>query len=357
MDPHSSSLIAAERAKCAMTMMTPLPLASERLPGIGGRIKKTPAHFVVEEMLPYAACGQGEHVYITFRRAGWNTADAARSIQKRLGLKRSEVGWGGRKDKAAVVIQTFSLRWGAQRALDSIKHALADLPFELLAIERHRNKIKTGHVAANRFTVVVNRPNAHALTQALAIADHLKQTGVPNFYGPQRFGRGMQNVERGFALFSAEKKARKQPFMVSVVQSVLFNIWLKQRMENGTFQQLVAGDIAKKTDTGGMFTVDDPDAESRRFTAGEIVYTGPIYGYKMKAAADAAGQIESALLDRFGITAQDFRPLRAAGSRRQAILNLLDLSIAEVDEGIRFRFTLPAGAYATTVLREFTKSF
>ncbi len=68
--------------------------------------------------------------------------------------------------------------------------------------------------------------------------------------------------------------------MVSVVQSALFNIWLKQRMQAGDYRRPLSGDIVKKTDTGGMFTVDDTAIEEPRFTAGEIVYTGPIYGFK-----------------------------------------------------------------------------
>ncbi len=352
----ASPIEPANRAETAIAMMTPLPFAAEPLPGIGGTIKAQPEHFMVEEILPYAACGQGEHVYLTFRRSGWNTADAARSIQKCLGLNRSDVGWGGRKDKTAVVVQTLSLRCGVHRALSEIRNALSDLPFELLAIDRHRNKIKTGHVAANRFTVVVSQPEPAALPRALSIADRLKQTGVPNFYGPQRFGHGLQNVNRGFALFSAGKKGRKDPFMVSVVQSALFNIWLKQRMQAGRFQKILAGDIAKKSDTGGMFMVDDPDEAARRFSAGEIIYTGPIYGFKMKPAADTAGEQEAALLDRFNLTAEDFRHMRAPGTRRQAILDLRNLEIDTVEPGIRFSFTLPSGAYATTVLREFTQT-
>ena len=345
----------ADRAGATIAMLSPLPFAATPLPGIGGTIKATPEHFVVEEILPYAACGEGEHVYVTFRRTGWNTADAARIMQKRLSLAPSDVGWGGRKDKTAVVVQTMSFRCGVNHPLADIENALADLPFEILAIDRHRNKIKTGHVAANRFTVVVSDPVPDALPRALAIADRLKQTGVPNFYGPQRFGHGLQNIHRGFALFSAGKKGRKDPFMVSVVQSALFNIWLKQRMEAGDYRSLLAGDIVKKTDTGGMFTVEDLEIESQRFAAGEIFYTGPIYGFKMKPAMDAAGEREAALLVQFSLTPEDFRRFRSPGSRREAILNPMDLEVSEVDDGLRFTFTLPSGAYATTVLREFTK--
>jgi len=344
------------RAEAVIEQLTALPFVSEPLPGIGGTIKAVPEHFVVEEMLPYAACGEGEHIYVTFRRAGWNTQDAAGAIQKRLGLAPSDVGWGGRKDKTAVVVQTISLRCGVGRSRGDIETALADLPFDLLAVDRHRNKIKTGHVAANRFTVVVSQTGPDALPRALAIAERLKQTGVPNFYGPQRFGHGLHNVHRGFALLSTGQKPRKDPFMVSVAQSALFNIWLKERMQEGVYRRLLKGDVVKKIDTGGMFTVADLAAETPRFEAGEIVYTGPIYGFKMRSGEDEAGQREAALLDRFDLCAEDFRPLRAPGSRRPAILNPSDLTVAEVAEGIGFTFTLPAGAYATTVLREFTKA-
>ncbi len=355
MTPDSNHVSATHRAEAAIAMLSPLPYATDPLPGIGGTIKAAPDHFVVEEILPYAAGGEGEHVYVTFRRAGWNTADAARIMQKRLGLARSDVGWGGRKDKTAVVVQTLSFRCGVKHPLTRVENALADLPFEILAIDRHRNKIKTGHVAANRFTVVVSRPEADALPRAMAITDRLKQTGVPNFYGPQRFGHGMQNIHRGFALFSPTKKGRKDRFMASVVQSALFNIWLKQRMAAGNYQRLLAGDIVKKTDTGGMFTVEELTIEEQRFAAGEIVTTGPIYGFKMKPAMDAAGEREAALLEQFSLTLEDFRRLRSPGSRREAILILMDLEVSEVDDGLCFSFTLPSGAYATTVLREFTK--
>ncbi len=350
-----SPAAAVDRADDAIALLSPLPVAADPLPGIGGTIKAAPEDFVVEEILPYAACGEGEHAYVTFRRTGWNTADAARIMQKQLGLAPSDVGWGGRKDKTAVVVQTLSFRWGVNRPLADIEKALANLPFEILAIERHRNKIKTGHVKANRFIVLVSQPQPNALTRALAVADRLKQTGVPNFYGPQRFGHGMQNIRRGFALFSAKQKGPKETFMVSVVQSALFNLWLKQRMAAGDFRRLLAGDIVKKTDTGGMFIVEDLAIESQRFAAGEIVTTGPIYGFKMKPAMDAASEREANLLERFGLTLEDFRPFRSPGSRREAILLLTDLEITEAEGGLRFTFTLPAGAYATTVLREFTR--
>jgi tRNA pseudouridine13 synthase len=347
---------AVDRADAAVCMLAALPFVSDPLPGIGGTIKAAPEHFVVEEVLPYAAGGAGEHVYVTFRRTGTNTVDAARILQHRLGLAASDVGWGGRKDKTAVVVQTISLRCALDRPLAEIKSELDQLPFEILEIKRHGNKIKTGHVAANRFDIIVSGIDAEALPRALAIAERLQQTGIPNFYGPQRFGVAMRNVQRGFDLFRKKGPLRKDAFMVSVVQAALFNIWLDRRIQDGNFGRLLTGDIVKKTDTGGMFSVDDVATESARFAAGQIIYTGPMYGYKMKAAQDTAGQQEAALLDQFGLTAEDFRRLRSPGARREALLRPTDLDISAVDDGLRFTFTLPSGAYATTLLREFIKS-
>ena len=355
MATESNPIKAVDRAGAAVSILAALPLISDPLPGIGGIIKAMPEHFVVEEVLPYTACGQGEHVYVTFRRTGTNTADAARILQERLNLAASDVGWGGRKDKTAVVVQTISLRCGLSRPLVEIEKALDGLAFEILAINRHGNKIKTGHVAANRFDIIVSGIQPEALPRALAIADRLRQTGIPNFYGPQRFGVAMRNVQRGFDLFRKRGRVRKDLFMASVVQSALFNIWLDRRIREGNFGRLLTGDIAKKTDTGGMFRVDDDATESARFKAGQIVYTGPMYGYKMKAAESVAGQHEAALLDQFGLSAEDFRRLRCPGARREAILKPTDLDIAAVNDGLRFTFTLPSGAYATTVLREFIK--
>ena len=355
MTTDSNPIEAAERADAAVSMLAALPRVSDPLPGIDGTIKAAPEHFVVEEVLPYTACGSGEHVYVTFRRTGTNTADAARLLQARLGLSASDVGWGGRKDKTAVVVQTLSLRCGLDRPLAEIKRELDPLPFEILDIRRHGNKIKAGHVAANRFDIIVSGTGAEALPRARAISDRLRQTGIPNFYGLQRFGIGMRNIQRGFDLFRKKGRLRKDAFMVSVVQSALFNIWLDRRIRDGNFGRLLTGDIVKKTDTGGMFSVDDVATESARFDAGRIVYTGPMYGYKMKAAKAAAGRQEAALLDQFGLSAEDFRRLRSPGARREAILRPTDLDISAVDLGLRFTFTLPAGAYATTLLREFVK--
>ncbi len=333
------------------------PFITERLPGIGGVLKAIPEHFQVEEELPYAPCGEGEHVFVKLRRAGWNTADMATALGRVFGLKGADIGWGGRKDKNAVTTQTISLRLPLELPLAQIEDRIKPLPFEIIAIQRHRNKLKTGHVAANRFRIVLSGVETSVFEQAEAIAAALKDTGVPNYYGGQRFGNNYLNLDRAVALMKRGKAhGKKDTFMVSVLQSALYNCWLVERIRRGEFNKLLEGDVVRKTDTGGLFIVDDLEEAARRFAANQITYTGPIFGHKMMAAVGPAGDCENHLLQRFGLELGVFKPLRAPGSRRPAILYLHDLSVKPVAEGLEFTFTLPSGAYATTVLREFSRS-
>jgi tRNA pseudouridine13 synthase len=294
---------------------------------------------------------------VTLRRKLWNTADVAAELARCLGLKSMDVGWGGRKDKQAVTTQTFSLRLPVTMPLQAAASHLSALPFEILDLARHRNKIKTGHVAANRFRIVLSEVTEAALSPARAIAEALRQRGVPNFYGEQRFGFGMANIDRAFHLLQRRRPVRgkQDELLVSALQSGLFNQWLAERMTRGDYRALLSGEVAQKCDTGGLFVVQDLAEAAARFAQGAITYTGPMFGSKMMAAADAAGEYESALLSAYALTADDFRQLKAPGSRRRAILDVGDLSVQPDQQGLLFSFSLPPGAYATVVLREFMR--
>ena len=337
--------------------LSQLPYMTAHLPGIGGLIKAEPAHFQVQEILPYAPCGEGEHVYVTLKRQGWNTADVARALRAEFALKATDIGWGGRKDKNAVTTQTFSLQLPIRMDISEVQRKLDPLPFDPLDIRRHRNKIKTGHVAANCFQIVVSQVGPEALQKAQSIADALSCCGIANYFGEQRFGWQMRNLDHAEKLVRKGRAGRgkKDRFMVSVLQSALFNLWLKQRIESGRFDAIVRGDVVRKTDTGGMFIVEDVTEALQRLADRRIITTGPIYGYKMMAAIEKAGEKEKQILAAFDLGVQQFKLLKAPGSRRPAQLFLKDLKITPAPEGLLFCFTLPSGAYATTVLREFMR--
>jgi tRNA pseudouridine13 synthase len=233
-----------------------------------------------------------------------------------------------------------------------------NLPVEVEWARRHRNKIKAGHLLGNRFRIVVLGLEPDALPRAEAIVQALRERGMPNFYGPQRFGREGDNAARGREILVMGRGPRERwlrRLLLRAYQSALFNTWLVQRIERGWFERLLEGDVAKKRDTGGLFEVEDATLEQPRFERDEITYTGPIYGSHMWWAAGEPGEMERALLEQAEVTVEMLDRAHLNGSRRRARLLLDDLEVELHPDGLLFTFSLPKGCYATTVLREVMK--
>jgi tRNA pseudouridine13 synthase len=257
----------------------------------------------------------------------------------------------------ARVTQTFSLWLPHEDEATVAERIQEGLPVEIHWAKRHRNKIKTGHLIGNAFRILVVQTDQEAAERAGVIEEALLERGVPNFYGAQRFGIGGDNAAQGRAILVRRKRARDWTgrFLLSAFLSSLFNDWLAERMRLGWFERLLSGDIAKKTDTGGLFEVEDALVEEPRFRRGEITYTGPIYGYKMRWATGEPGALEREVLEDSGVTEEMLHRAGLRGSRRRARLLTEDLAVEPDPQGLRFAFTLPKGAYATIVLREFMK--
>lgn len=335
-----------------------LPFISSDCSGIGGCIKQEPSYFVVTEIPLYEASGEGEHIYVTIRRTGMTTQALRKELARLFKLHESAVGFAGLKDKHAAVTQTFSLHLHHLDVSDVTKRIEDALPVVVTAAQRHNNKLRRGHLRGNHFDIVITNTAVDAQQSATQICTVLVQRGVPNFYGIQRFGIHGDNAARGkdILLGAREPKRWLRELLVSAYTSKLFNKWLAQRMMRGDYNTILVGDVAKKTDTGGLFIVDDRAAELPRFINREITYTGPIFGSKMKQPAGTLAQIEEELICSEGITHDMFRALRAEGSRRAAQIFPENIAISPHPEGLRLSFFLPKGSYATTVLREFMKT-
>ena len=338
--------------------MEPLPYITPGEPGIGGLLKAEADCFVVEEIPLYEPEGEGEHIYLRLAREGWNTRDIQKALAKLFGLKAVDVGYAGLKDKQARVTQTFSLALRNTDEETMAGRVREALPFEVLGAGRHKNKLKSGHLLGNRFRILVLDPHEDTLSRAEAIRRTLEERGLPNFYGEQRFGARGQNVEKGREALMGKGPREKwlRKLLLSAYQSALFNAWLVERIRNGWFETLLQGDLAKKTDTGGLFEVEDAAVESERFRERKITYTGPIYGAKMRWATGKPGDLEQEVLASRGVSVETLNRARLNGSRRTARLFVGDLEIEEHPRGVCFTFSLPKGAYATTLMREFMKS-
>ena len=279
-------------------------------------------------------------------------------LAEALGLREEDIGYAGLKDKAAVAVQTFSLYLPHGSADEAARTAAERLPVEVSGVSRHTNKLKPGHLLGNSFQVIAVGTGEEGLERARAVAEALAQRGLPNYYGFQRFGQKGDNAQRGREVLAGGggRKGWLHRFLISAFQAELFNQYLAERIGLGWWDRLLAGDVAKKTDTGGLFDVEDEAVEADRYRSGAITFTGPIYGAKMRPAGGEPGALEKSLLEREGVTEAMFKKARASGSRRAGRLNVNRIEVASHPLGLVFNFALPKGSYATTLLREFIKS-
>jgi tRNA pseudouridine13 synthase len=326
------------------------------MPGSGGRFRAAPEDFEVEELPAYLPSGQGEHLFLWIEKVGLDTPEAARRLASALGLRPDEISWAGLKDRVAVTRQWLSVPARAEASLP----ALAPGPeLRVLAHARHGNKLRVGHLRGNRFRIRIRdaeRPEA-----AGPVMDRLVAEGLPNAFGEQRFGRGDTGL-RGRALVLGERLPNRpstfeRKLYVSAYQSLLFNRMLEARLGAGTLRSALAGDLMRKTDSGGLFVCREPQVDQTRLERGEIAPTGPMFGWKMPRAEGEVDAAEQAVLSAEGLTLESFRRLGsiAEGTRRPLSVPVSEATWSVEGSTVDLAFTLPSGSYATVLLDEVMK--
>lgn len=384
--------------------------------------------FRVDEVPAYEPSGDGDHIFFRIEKSGLSTFQAVRDIARHLGVDARAIGSAGLKDARAVTTQTLSVEH-----VDPERILALEIPrIRVLEATRSRRKLRTGHLAGNRFRIVLRPPPGDAeggaarLERTRTVLDVLTRRGVPNYFGPQRFGiRGdtgeigravleerwhdaaaliagrpdpadPEDLLRARTLFEegrfAEAAAawprafseasrvcremertgrdarravlsvgrRMVGFYVSAWQSWLFNKVLAARVD--ALDRLLPGDLAMKHEGGGVFLVEDAAAEQPRADAFEISPTGPLFGSRMGEPQGEPRALEERVLADSGMDPERLRGRgrSAPSGSRRALRIPLGGAEAEVDkdelgEHLVLRFTLPAGAYATSVLEELSK--
>ena len=331
-----------------------LPAITEGLSGTGGLVFAGLDDFVVSEVPRDLPSGEGEYAYAYVEKRGLNTHDLIAALRQ-MGLPYNEVGVAGLKDRKAVTRQWLSVpvRFSGQlEALDELDGV------RVLETSRHGDPLRRGHLRGNRFEARVRGPEPGWQDLAEPIIQRLAKTGLPNYFGPQRFGRYNSNAIDAVRMLRGERVPggkRLGEFFISALQAHLFNWNLKGRIESGMYDRVLTGDRARRHDTGGMFLVGDESTESERAQRLEISAVLPLYGRKVSGGLEAAAKREDAVLSRFGLRRSDFRQ-HTRGAWRISRVCPEDIALRPCSDGYVAEFTLPSGSYATTLLRELTKS-
>ena len=315
--------------------------------------KASPEDFLVDEIALYPAIGSGPHTFVRIEKRLRTTEEVAEDLAQAFGLKRRDIGYAGRKDRVGVTRQWFSLP-----DIDPERVTTAVLPdAQVLEAVRHQNKLRTGHLRGNKFEMWVRGLTEAETEAAVARLETVKQLGFANRYGAQRFGRDGDNARRALVILhrgAAPKDRRRARFLLSALQAEVFNRVLDERpLEIG---QLEVGDLAVKHESGGVFCVEDVEADNARARIFEISPTGPMFGTKVAQPLGAPAQREAKILTEYGVpNQQDLKAPRGVslkGARRS--LRVLPTEFAhQIDaDAMKISVTLPSGSYATVLLEE-----
>jgi tRNA pseudouridine13 synthase len=321
-----------------------------------GRLRVEPEDFVVDEDLGFEPSGDGAHVLLKVRKRNANTEWVARELARASGCRPGDVGFAGLKDRRAVAVQWFSVP-KPRASTGRPAPALADLAavrgegFEVLEAHAHAKKLPRGALAGNRFTLRVREAQVDDANLAARI-DAIRREGLPNYFGPQRFGRDGANLSKVVSDPNAIHP-RERTYVLSAARSLVFNAVLAARVSEGSWCRLEPGDVANLDSRGSVFAVDalDESLEARAAHL-DLHPTGPLWGRGDLASRGRIQALEQRVAEAF---AEPCGLVIAAGMRQER--RSLRLAVRELEwqrEGadVVLRFWLTKGSFATTVLRE-----
>jgi len=333
-----------------------LPTAFGEAPA-SGRLRVTPEDFRVEEILGFEPDGTGAHAMLFVEKRGANTGWVASQLARALRVAVRDVGWSGQKDRNAVTRQAFTLPWPANVPLDACLGHVGE-GYRVLGASRHGRKLRPGSHRANRFEIRL-RDLACDGTGLASRLQQIVEQGVPDYFGPQRFGRAGSNLVRArewAAGASAPRDRGQRGFALSAARSAVFNAVLAARVEQGSWNRLLPGEAVMLDGKRSFFRSDGIDAElSARCAAMDVHPSGPVWGRGDSPATGEALEVEA------GIVASEpalCGLLEAQGlehERHSLRLPVRSLAWSIDGDVLTLSFELPRGAFATAVLHEIVR--
>jgi tRNA pseudouridine13 synthase len=321
--------------------------------GPAGRaqLRATPEDFLVQEWLGWEADGAGDHLLLKVRKRGANTLWVAKQLARLGKIDARDVGFAGLKDRDAVAEQSFTLP--ARSAIGESWVGVAGEGFEVVGSAHHRRKLKRGALKGNDFTITLRAfgGDPQVLEQRL---QSIAVAGVPNYFGPQRFGRDANNLRAALAWFSdgvAPTDRWQRSFVLSAARAAIFNAVVAQRVSDGTWNRLLAGEVVNLDGSGSVFAAAVIDAAlDERCARLDVHPTGPMWGGREPAAAIAP--LEAEVGARHEVLARGLSNAGMEAERRALRIRVDRLEWTIAGDVVQLRFRLFRGAFATAVLHE-----
>jgi tRNA pseudouridine13 synthase len=339
-------------------------------PDISARSRSCPEDFKVDEELGFSPDGDGEHSLLKIQKRNRNTDQIARLLARFAGVPARDVSYCGLKDRVGITTQWFSV-WLPGKP-DPDWSSIEDEGLKILEQSRHRRKLQRGTLQGNRFEIVLrdifydDKGEQSSIDKRL---DLVKQQGVPNYFGEQRFGRDGGNISAAQTMFEGKrvKDRHVRGLYLSSARSFLFNEVLAERVRKNNWNTILPGETIMLAGSRSFFVCDDVDEKiKQRLEENDIHPSGPLWGRGELSAQGEAAELEKSILSPHSLFCEGLEKAGLKQERRALRLSVndlqwswLDLSQQEVDQqsnqhiaNLQLNFSLPSGTYATTVLRE-----
>jgi tRNA pseudouridine13 synthase len=335
---------------------------------ISAKIKSQADDFIVEENMDIEFSGEGEHCWIYIKKRECNTDWVAQQLAKYCGVKKLAVAYAGLKDRHALTSQWFSVQLPGKPTPDwaefesSFSTPESDESVRVLQCFRHNRKLQRGALKSNTFKITLRELSDTSekcfdlLTQR---CDEIAENGVPNYFGPQRFGRAYNNLEQATKLFSNPRyklAKHKRSLYLSAARSWLFNSILSERISNKVWNSRLPGDVYMLDGKSACFkdelNGDAVDELNQRLERNEIHPTAILWGEGDAMVALQAAEMEAEIIDQFPVYRDGLIAARLKSQRRACRVIPRQLECSRLEHDFEVSFTLPAGSYATMVLAE-----
>ena len=313
-------------------------------------LKAECADFVVKEQLGYDMSGDGEFVAVKVRKTDCNTLFVGEQLAKFAGISARNMSYAGLKDRKAVTEQWFSLQMPGKPTPDFSQFSLEGV--EILDVTRHQRKIRIGSLQGNHFEILLR--NAEETDELKVRLDFLAKNGFPNYFTEQRFGRDGNNLTQALRWANGEinvKDRNKRSFYLSAARSEIFNLIVSKRMELDLAQQILVGDVLQLNGSHSWFVVDESEDLAQlqqRLAQQDVLLTAPLIGEEEKSAVDFEHEIFAQYQALFALMRQE----RMKAARRPILMQPQQFQWQFEPNGLHLQFALPAGSYATALIRE-----
>jgi len=319
-------------------------------PNVSAEFKSEPEDFIVTEKLGFELTGEGENLFLLIEKRQLNTQQVCEYLAKFFGRRLRDIGYAGLKDKQSISRQWFSVQMNVKQSPDLT--GLDTENIKLLQYKRHGKKLKVGVLAANRFDIRLR--NVTSFEELDSRFSKVSKAGAPNYFGEQRFGFKGNNLNWANRMATGEQIRDKKikGFAISAARSYLFNEVVSKRLHENMYLTPLAGEVYLLAGSNSFFSQALDDEILKRLMERDILLSAPLFGDGELASTDAAHELECQVANSHDAWIELLKQQRLKQERRAT--NLLPENMKWRTEGkdMIVSFELPAGCFATSVLRE-----